>query len=173
MELKGKRVAILVEDLYQELEFWYPYLRLKEAGAEVVVLGTGRETYTSKHSYPATADRNVEEASPDEFDAVVIPGGYAPDRMRRYPALVEFVRQMHEGGKIVAFICHAGWVPISAGILRGRTVTSFFAIKDDMVNAGAEWVDREVVRDGNLISSRKPDDLPAFCRTIIEALKET
>lgn len=171
MELKGKRVAILVEDLYQELEFWYPYLRLKEAGAEVVVLGTGKETYTSKHGYPAKADRSVENASPDEFDAVVIPGGYAPDIMRRSSALVNFVRQMHDQGKVVAFICHAGWVPISAGILRGRTATSFFSIKDDMVNAGAEWVDREVVRDGNLISSRKPDDLPAFCRTIIEALK--
>ncbi|MDQ7030722.1 MAG: type 1 glutamine amidotransferase domain-containing protein [Ardenticatenia bacterium] len=170
MELKGKRVAVLVEDLYQELEFWYPYLRLKEAGAEVVVLGTGKETYTSKHGYPARADRPVEAVSPDEFDAVIIPGGYAPDLMRRSPALVEFVRQMDAQGRIVAFICHAGWVPISAGILRGRMVTSFFSIKDDMVNAGAEWVDREVVRDGNLISSRTPADLPAFCRTIIKAL---
>lgn len=173
MKLDGKRVAILAEDVYEDLELWYPYYRLKEAGADVVVLGTGKETYESKHGYPVQADTPVDEVSPDDFDAVVIPGGYSPDKMRRHPPMIDFVRDTDAAGKIVAFICHAGWVPVSAGIVEGRTVTSFFSIKDDMVNAGANWVDREVVRDGNLISSRTPDDLPAFCRTIIGALVET
>lgn len=172
MDLTGKRVALLVEDLYEDLELWYPYYRMQEAGAEVVILGTGEENYESKHGYPATADKAADDASPNDFDAVLIPGGYAPDIMRRHAPMVDFVRKMHEAGKVVAFICHAGWVPASADIVRGRKVTSFYAIKDDMVNAGGEWVDEEVVRDGNLISSRTPKDLPAYCRTIIEALSE-
>ncbi|MBC8447708.1 MAG: type 1 glutamine amidotransferase [Chloroflexi bacterium] len=173
MELEGKRIAVLAEELYQELELWYPLLRLREAGAEVQVIGTGSaETYGSKHGYPVTVDAAASEVSSDDFDAVIIPGGYAPDRMRRYPALVNFVREMDAQGKVVAAICHAGWVLASAGILQGRQATCFFAIKDDLVNAGAIYLDQPVVRDGNLITSRLPDDLPFFCRTIIEALAE-
>jgi len=172
MELKGKRIAILAEDMYQELELWYPLLRMREAGAEVQVIGTGSaETYGSKYGYPVTVNGAADEVRAEDFDAVVIPGGYAPDRMRRYPALLDFVREMDAQGKVVAAICHAGWVLVSAGILKDRRATCFFAIKDDLVNAGATYVDAEVVQDGNLITSRTPDDLPAFCRTIIAALK--
>jgi protease I len=171
MGLSGKRVAILAEELYQELELWYPLLRMREAGADVSVIGTGSaEEYSSKHGYPVAVDSAVEEVSADDFDAVIIPGGYAPDRMRRYPALVRFVQEMDAKGKVVAAICHAGWVLASADILKGRTATCFFAIKDDLVNAGAAYVDEPVVRDGNLITSRVPDDLPVFCRAIMEAL---
>jgi protease I len=170
MGLTGKRVAILVENFYEDLELWYPYYRLKEEAAEVTLLGTGKGTYTSKHGYPAEEDLLVDDVRAADYDAVVIPGGYSPDHMRRHPPMIDFVRQAHDHGAVIAFICHGGWVPISAGILHGRTATSFFAIKDDLVNAGANWVDAEVVRDGNLISSRTPKDLPAFMRAILEAL---
>lgn len=173
MQLNGKRIAILAENLFEDLELLYPYYRLKEAGAEVRVLGAGASSYQGKNGLSVKPDGKVDEASSAEFDAVVIPGGYSPDHMRRHPPFIDFVREMAEAGRIVAFICHAGWVPVSAGIVKGRRVTSFSSIKDDMVNAGAEWVDREVVRDGNLISSRTPDDLPAFCRTLIESLTES
>ncbi len=171
MELAGVRVAVLAEDLYEDLELWYPVLRLREAGAEVRVVGPkAGEVYKSKNGYPVKADVGMEDVKAEEFDAVVIPGGYAPDRMRRHRAMVEFVRAVHEAGKPVAFICHAGWVPASAGIVRGRTVTSFPSIRDDLVNAGARWVDQEVVVDGNLVSSRMPADLPAFCRALLDLL---
>lgn len=169
-ELHGKRVAILVENIYEDLEFWYPYYRLKEAGAEVVVVGSGAESYQSKHGYPAKADTAADKVSAAEFDGVIIPGGYAPDHMRRHPAMVKLVREAVEQGKVVAAICHAGWMLASAGVLRGRTVTGFFSIKDDLINAGANYVDREVVRDGNIITSRFPADLPAFMRETIAAL---
>ena len=172
MELNGKTVAILVENLYQELEVWYPLLRLREAGARVVTVGQEAcQTYTSKHGYPVTADRALAQVSAGELDALVIPGGYAPDILRRYPKALDLVRDMNAAGKIVAAICHAAWVLCSAGILKGRRATCFFAIKDDLINAGASYVDEEVVVDGNLITSRKPDDLPAFCREIIAALR--
>lgn len=172
MTLNGTCVAVLVEEIYEDLELWYPVLRLREAGAEVKIVGPkAGEAYKSKHGYPARADLGMHEANPGEFDALVIPGGYAPDRMRRYPAMLDFVRAMNEAGKPVAFICHAGWVPISAGIVTGRTVTSVPAIKDDLVNAGARWVDQEVVVDGNLVSSRTPPDLPAFCHELIRLLE--
>jgi protease I len=171
MQLTGKRVAILAENLYQEMELWVPYYRLKEEGAEVHVVGSGgAKSYTSKHGYPVHVDVHAEQTSAVEYDAVVIPGGFAPDLMRRSPAMVKLVRDAFGEGKIVAAICHAGWMPASAGILKGKRATSFFSIKDDMVNAGATWVDQEVVVDGNLITSRKPDDLPAFCREIVKAL---
>ena len=171
MELKGTRVAALVEEIYEDLELWYPVLRLREAGADVKIVGPkAGEVYKSKHGYPAKADLGMDEANAAQFDALVIPGGYAPDRMRRHPAMLNFVRAMHEAGKPVAFICHAGWVPISAGIVRGRTVTSVSAIKDDLVNAGAHWIDQEVVVDGNLVTSRTPPDLPAFSRELIKLL---
>jgi protease I len=171
MELKGKRVAVLAENMYQELELWYPLLRLREAGAETFVVGTGSaESYTSKHGYPVQVDVVADEVSAADIDAVVIPGGYSPDLMRRYPGMVSLVREASEQGKVVAAICHAGWMLASADVVRGKKATCFFAIKDDLVNAGATYIDAEVVRDGNLITSRTPADLPAFCRTIIEAL---
>jgi deglycase len=173
VELKGKRVAVLAENMYQELELWYPLLRLREAGAETFVVGTGSaKTYTSKHGYPADVDVVADQVSAADMDAVVIPGGYAPDLMRRSPAMVKLVREAFEQGKVVAAICHAGWMLASAGVLKGKRVTCVAAIKDDVINAGATYVDAEVVRDGNLITSRMPTDLPAFCRTIIEALGE-
>ena len=171
--LQGTRIAILVEDLYQDQEVWYPYFRLKEAGAEVLVVGTNKKEFKSKHGYPIVADVTVDRVSANQFDAVIIPGGYAPDILRRYSSVIKFVKDMHEQGKLIAAICHAGWVLCSADILVGKTVTCFFAIKDDLIHAGATYVDREVVRDGALITSRKPEDLPAFLRTIIEALQDT
>jgi protease I len=173
MGLKGKRVAVLAENMYQELELWYPLLRLREAGAETLVVGTGSaESYQSKMGYPVQVDMNAGQIDAGDLDAVVIPGGYAPDLMRRYPDMVNLVREAFEQGKVVAAICHAGWMLVSAGVLQGKKATCFFSIKDDLVNAGAEYVDAEVVRDGNLITSRVPADLPAFCRAIIEALSE-
>ncbi len=169
MELKGKKAAILVEALFNDYELWYPYYRLKEAGAEVHLVGPEAEkSYAGKDGTRATSDRAAEGLSSGGYDILVIPGGYAPDHMRRHNAMVSLVREMFGAGKVVAAICHAGWMLVSAGVLKGRTVTSFFAIKDDVTNAGATWVDEEVVQDGNLITSRKPDDLPAFMRTIIE-----
>jgi len=166
-----KRVAVLVEDNYQVLEVWYPYLRLREEGMETVLVGTGKKEYKSKEGYPAQEELSIKQAKIDDFDAVVIPGGYAPDILRRYEEVNNFVREMFEKGKVVAAICHAGWVLVSAGILKGRTVTSFSAIKDDLVNAGAKYLDKEVVVDSNLITSRNPNDLPAFCKEIIKKLK--
>jgi protease I len=172
MELQGKKVVIPVESLFNTFEFWYPYYRLKEAGADVTVVGSGSaDTYTGKPGTEVKVDVSIEQVSADNFDGMVIPGGYAPDIMRRYPKMVQLVKDLFDGGKIVAAICHAGWMLASAKILQGKTVTSFFAIKDDLIHAGAEWVDREVVVDGNLITSRKPDDLPAFMRAVIAALK--
>jgi protease I len=148
-----------------------PYYRLKEEGADVQVVGAGgAKSYTSKHGYPVNVDVQAEQANAVEYDAVIIPGGFAPDMMRRSPAMVKLVREAFQHGKLVAAICHAGWMPVSAGILKGKRATSFFSIKDDLVNAGATWVDEEVVVDGNLVTSRKPDDLPAFCREIVKAL---
>jgi protease I len=171
MKLQGKRIAILAENLYQEMELWVPYYRFREEGAEVKVVGAGGATsYTSKHGYPVTVDVQADQVKAVEFDAVVVPGGYAPDMMRRHAAMVSLVRDAAQQGKIVAAICHAGWMLVSAGVLKGRKATSFFSIKDDLEAAGADWQDAEVVVDGNLITSRKPDDLPAFCRAIVAAL---
>jgi protease I len=173
MRLKGRKVVLLVENSYQDLEFWVPYYRLKEEGAEVTVVGSGSSrTYTSKYGYPAEVNKEAKEIDVFKYDGVVIPGGYAPDMMRRYPEMVRIVREAYQKGKVVAAICHAGWMLVSAGILKGRKVTGVSAIKDDLVNAGATYLDEEVVRDGNLITSRKPDDLPAFCREIVSALSK-
>ncbi len=172
MELKGKRVIILVEEMYNEFEYWYPYYRLKEAGAEVTVVGSGSsETYKAKSGLQVTVDANADEISAADYDGIVIPGGYAPDQMRRYPSMVKLVKDLFETGKVVAAICHAGWMLASAEIVQGKTVTCFFAIKDDLIHAGAKYVDQEVVVDGNLVTSRKPDDLPAFMRAVIAGLQ--
>jgi protease I len=169
MELDGKKIMILLEEMFNDHEFWYPFYRLKEAGAQVVVVGSGSAgTYVGKSGTQAKPDVVADEISATEFDGVVIPGGYAPDHMRRYPAMVKLVRELFETRKVVAAICHAGWMLSSAGILKGRRVTSVSAIKDDLIHAGANWVDEEVVIDGKLITSRKPDDLPAFMRAVIK-----
>lgn len=171
MECEGKKIVILVETFYNEFEFWYPYYRLKEAGAEVTVVGSGSaDTYKSKAGIPVSVDTAADTIVVADFDGVIIPGGYAPDHMRRYPAMVNLIKGFAEAGKMVAAICHAGWMLVSADIIRGRTVTSYFSIKDDLVNAGGNWVDREVVVDGLLVTSRTPDDLPAFMRAIIGVL---
>ncbi|MFH1201714.1 MAG: type 1 glutamine amidotransferase domain-containing protein [Candidatus Omnitrophota bacterium] len=167
-----RKVAVLIEDLYQVLEVWYPYLRLREEGIQTVLVGTGKKTYKSKDGYPAEEELSIKKAKADDFDAVVIPGGYAPDILRRYAEVNNFVIDMYKKKKLVATICHGGWVLVSAGILRGKKVTGFYAIKDDLINAGAKFIDKEVVVDGNLITSRNPYDLPAFCTEIIKKLKE-
>jgi protease I len=169
-EMAGKMVAILAEELYEDLELWYPYYRLLEAGATVKIVGSGRaDSFKSKHGYPVTPDLSIDNTNAGEFDAVVIPGGYSPDHMRRKPAMVDFVREMDKAGKPVAAICHAPWMLISAGIIKGRRATCFFSIKDDVVAAGARYADEPVVVDGNLITSRSPKDLPQFMTAIIEA----
>jgi len=172
MELTGKRFVLLVDTQFNDHEFWYPYFRLKEAGAEVVVVAsTSGQTYVGKYGTPAKAQKSPVDINVTEFAGIIIPGGYAPDHMRRDQNMVSLVRAFDQQGKIVAAICHAGWMLVSAGILKDRTVTSFFAIKDDLVNAGAKWRDNEVVVDKNMITSRTPEDLPAFMRAIIAACK--
>jgi protease I len=166
-----KTVAILAEDDYEDLELWYPYYRLLEAGHEVRIVGSGRKpVFASKHGYEVKADLSASEVDPEGFDALVIPGGFAPDRMRRVPAVNELVRRFFKEGKVVAAICHAPSVLISANVLKGKKVTCFMSIKDDVMNAGARYKDEEVVVDGNLITSRSPADLPAFMRALLRAL---
>jgi len=171
MGLKGTKVLFFAGPLYEDLELWYPKIRLEEEGAVTVVAGTGEKTYQGKKGYPVTVDASVDEVLSDGFDGLVIPGGYAPDIMRRSQRLLQITREIFDAGKPVAFICHAGWVPISAGIVRGRRGTSVGAIRDDLVNAGMLWEDSPVVVDGNLISSRTPADLPQFMRALITALE--
>jgi protease I len=171
MTLKGKTILFFAGPLYEDLELWYPKIRLEEEGASTLVAGTGEKTYQGKRGYPLTVDTSVDEIEAAEFDGLVIPGGYAPDIMRRSAKLLRLTREIYQAGKPVAFICHAGWVPISAGIVKGKRGTSVGAIKDDLVNAGMLCEDSAVVVDGNLISSRTPADLPQFCRAIIAALQ--
>lgn len=168
MKLKGYKFALFVENKYEDMEFWYPYYRLKEEGAEVTVIAPRRKEYRSKYGIPVNPDISINDARAGEFRGLIIPGGYSPDYMRRSPEMVGFVREVFAGNGIVAAICHAPWMLVSAGIVNGKKVTSFYSIKDDVVNAGGKWVDEEAVRDGTIITSRNPGDLPAFCRTIIE-----
>lgn len=168
--LQNKKVMILAENHYEDLELWYPKLRLSEEGAEIIVAGTGEKTYKGKNGYPLEADGDIKDYNAKDFSAVVIPGGWAPDKLRRYKEVLDFVREMHKNGKVIAAICHAPWVLASAGIVKGKKLTCVSAIKDDVINAGAEYSDKEVVVDGNIITSRMPADLPAFCREIIKAL---
>jgi len=171
MTLNGKHIAIMLDEQYQELEVWYPYFRFIEAGANVtLVAGVAGRTYSSKLGYPCTSNMEAADVRAADFDAVVIPGGWAPDYMRRDETMVRFVQDAAKAGVVLAAICHGGWMLCSTDVLKGKRATSFMAIRHDMVNAGAEWVDEEVVVDGNVITARKPDDLPAFCRAIIEAL---
>ena len=167
------KVGILIEDHYQVLDAWYPYLRLREEGIETVFIGPGRKReYKSEEGYPAQEGLLVEKADIDEFSGIIIPGGYAPDILSRYKGINDFIKKMYEKGKLVAGICRAGWVLVSAGILKGKEATCFYTIKEEIINAGAKFIDREVVVDGNLITSRNIYDLPAFCREVIRFLKE-
>lgn len=171
-ELSGKKFVMLVENLYHEHEFWYPKYRLLEAGASVVVAGTDAETeYYSKCGLGAKSDIAFTGMKVENFDAVLIPGGFSPDYIRRSDAVKKFLKAMDEQGKLIAFICHAGWVPISAGIVKGRKAASLPSIKDDMINAGADWRDDPVVIDRNMISSRSPVDLPYFMQAVVSYYK--
>src|SRR5439155_725290 len=162
MSLNGKRILFFAGPLYEDLELWYPKIRLEEEGAATTVAGLGDTTYQGKRGYPVTVDTSVDQIDARDFDGLVIPGGFAPDQLRRYEKVLTITREIYQAGKPVAFICHAGWVPISAKILKGKRATSVRAIKDDMENAGVIWVDRPVVVDGHLMSSRTPADLPHF-----------
>ena len=169
--LTDLRFLMFVGDVYEDLELWYPKLRLAEAGGHVTVAGPKGETkYVGKHGYPCVSDASIELMESQDFHAVVIPGGFMPDKLRRDPKVLELVREFHKGEKLIAAICHGGWIPISAGVYRGVRVTGSPGIKDDLSNAGATWEDAPVVVDRHFISSRKPDDLPEFCAAIIKWL---
>ncbi len=171
-KLKGKKIAILAAEMFEDMELTYPYYRLQEAGAAVTLIGPEKTSYTSKHGYPVDADTSIDNVNANDFDGVVIPGGYAPDKLRRYDAVLDFVREMNDADKMVAFICHAGWVPISAGITKGRDMTCYHAIKDDVINSGANYHDEPVVVDRNFITSRSPADLPQWLPAMIDYLAE-
>lgn len=173
MDLTGTRVAVLVEQKYEELEVWYPVYRLREAGCEVVLVGPkAGEVYPSKLGYPAKATVAAAEVTADQFAAIVIPGGFAPDYIRRSEAMLKLVRDADALGKPLAAICHGPWVLCSTSALRGRKATGFHSIKDDMTNAGATFVDQEVCVDGHVITSRRPDDLPAFLVALLAMLRK-
>jgi protease I len=173
-QIKGKRVAILVEKFYEDLELWYPYYRLKEAGCAVQLVGPkAGESYASKHGYPAKAEIAASEVKAADFDGIVIPGGYSPDHMRRCQPMVQLVTDGARQGKVLAAICHGPWMLCSAKCLKGRRVTGFFAIRDDVENAGGVWEDAACVRDGNLVTSRTPADLPEFMIGFMAALAES
>lgn len=170
--MSAKRIAVMVDEMYQVLEVWYPYYRLKEAGFGVnLVAAEVDRQYHSKEGYPCVSDRAAGRADAAEYDCMVVPGGFAPDFMRRSKEVIEFANDMVNAGKVIAAICHGGWLLCSTNVYKGKKATCFMAIKDDIVNAGAEYIDAECVVDGNLITSRKPEDLPAFCSAIINALR--
>lgn len=169
--LADRRLLMFVDDAYEDLELWYPKLRMIEAGAQVVVAGPEAERkYTGKHGYPCVADAAIRDMEAADFYGVIVPGGFMPDKLRRDPKVLSLVREFAAAGKLVAAICHGGWIPISAGVYRGVRVTGSPGIKDDLVNAGAQWEDAAVVVDRHFVSSRKPDDLPDFCRAILKVL---
>ena len=168
------KIAFIMDEMFEDSEFTVPYQRVKELGHQPVIVGleSGKKIKGKKGKETVTTEASIEDVSANEFDAVVIPGGYSPDKIRTNPKMVEFTRSIFESNKPVAAICHAGWMLAEADIVRGRTVTSWPSIKTDLVNAGAEWVDQEVVEDGNLITSRKPDDLEAFSKTLLAQLEQ-
>jgi protease I len=169
--LANRRILTFVGDIYEDLELWYPKLRLIEAGASVVVAGEKADhKYTGKNGYPCVSDEAIARMRVADFAGLVIPGGFMPDKLRRDGDVLQLVRDFADAGKLVAAICHGGWIPISAGVYRGVRVTGSPGIKDDLVNAGAIWEDSPVVIDRNFVSSRKPDDLPDFCRGILQVL---
>ena len=168
-----KKIAILATNGYEDLELHYPRIRLQEAGYETELISIQKTLIKGKHGYPIMADLGIKQANPDEYDGVIVPGGTAnPDYLRRDQKVLDFVKAIDDHGKLVGAICHAGWVLISAKVIKGRQATSYFAIKDDMINAGTNFKDKSVVVDGNLITSRKPDDLPDFMKAVLEFLKK-
>lgn len=166
----GRTVAILVGPEYEDLEVWYPKLRLEAAGFDAPLVGAPGASFRGKHGYPALVERAISDLDTARLAGVLAPGGWAPDKLRRDTAVLDLVRGVHAKGGLVATICHGPWILISAGIVRGRRLTSTVGIRDDLVNAGAEWVDEAVVRDGNIISSRVPRDLPAFGEALVDFL---
>jgi len=173
MRLQGKTVGYFVAQEVEDLEFWVPVMRLREEGAKVIIIGLSTETVHGKHGLEMTPDVSIEEApKSDALDALVIPGGWAPDKLRRSQGVLQLVRDIQAQGKIIATICHGGWVPISAGIIRGRKATGSTAIKDDITNAGGIWVNEAAFREGNLVWGRVVDDIPDFCRELVTALAE-
>ncbi len=173
MRLQGKTIGYFVAQEVEDLEFWVPVMRLREEGAQVVVIGLTTQTVHGKHGLEMTPDVSIDEAPrADQLDGIVIPGGWAPDKLRRNQKVLQLVRDVHARGKIVATICHGGWVPISAGIMQGRKATGSKGIKDDITNAGGIWVDEAAFREGNMVWGRVVEDIPAFCRELVAALAE-
>ncbi|MBI1247840.1 DJ-1/PfpI/YhbO family deglycase/protease [bacterium] len=171
--LSGKRLLIFVGDIYEDLELWYPHLRLQEAGAESVLIGLeAGVTYSGKHTYPAKSDASLHDVDPAQFDGIICPGGFMPDRLRREDKVKELIRHFHNQKQLIAAICHGGWFLASAGICHGTRQTGSPGIKDDLVHAGVHWEDAEVVVDGHIVTSRRPSDLPAFCREMIDVLEK-
>ena len=169
--LAETRILMFVGETYEDLELWYPKLRLVEAGAQVLVAGPdAKHVYRGKNGYPCESDVKISGVRTDDFDGLIVPGGFMPDKLRRDPETLDIVRQFDAAGKMIAAICHGGWIPISAGVYRNVRVTGSLGIKDDLVNAGAIWEDESVVIDRHFVSSRKPDDLPDFCRGILSVL---
>ena len=165
--LRGKRFLTIVDDLYEDLELWYPKYRFEEEGAEVLIAGLAKKTYAGKNGYPCEAEMLISDADSRDFDGFLIPGGFMPDKLRRHSKVLELTREFDAAKKLIGMICHAGWIPISAKILTGRRVTSTPGIRDDLENAGAVWVDKPVVVDGHLVSARRPPDLPAYGRALV------
>lgn len=169
--LKGKRILSFVDDIYEDLELWYPKLRMIEAGAEFVVAGPeAGKVYRGKHGYPGSSDAAIGAVHANDFDGLLCPGGFMPDKLRRDAQVLQIVRDFHAQGKLIAAICHGGWIPISAKVYEGVRVTGSHGIRDDLVNAGAIWEDAAVVIDRHFVSSRKPDDLPDFCKGMLQVL---
>jgi protease I len=172
--LAQKRVLMFVDDIYEDLELWYPKYRLQEAGACVTLAGPeANRKYTGKNGYPCRSDAAIADMDAADFHGVVCPGGFMPDKLRRDPKVLDLVRAFHAKGQLVAAVCHGGWIPISAGVYKGVKVTGSPGIKDDLINAGAIWLDAPVVVDRHFVSSRKPDDLPNFCEGILEVMAAT
>jgi protease I len=167
-----KTLLAFVDDIYEDLELWYPKLRVEEAGFSMKLAGLDLKTYTGKHGYPAMADTLISHARSMDYVGLLIPGGFMPDKLRREPKVLSLTKEFFEQGKLVAFICHGGWIPISAKILKGKKVTGSLGIKDDLINAGANWVDEPVVVDGHLVSSRTPKDLAAFGNAMVRILNK-
>ena len=171
VSVNNDKFLILLDDDYEDLEFWYPKLRLIEAGSEVTVAGPpGKRHFRGKHGYPAISDAEIPAMKAANFQGLIIPGGWAPDKLRRDSHVLELVRDFNAAGKLIAAICHGGWIPISAGVYKGVRVTGSPGIKDDLINAGAIWEDAPVVVDRHFVSSRRPDDLPDFCIGIFQAM---